>query len=91
MKKVVQLLGVAAAAGLAYKVLTQKKANGSTMLEDLTEAGKGWADKLSQYAGELKDKLMPGMRGPNGEDVYMDMYKRNYYMDTAGSRVYMEE
>lgn len=90
MKKVVQLLGVAAAAGIAYKVLTQKKSNGTTLLDELTEASKGWADKLSEFAGELKDKLMPDLKGPNGESVFKDMYKRNYYTDNTGTRTYMD-
>ena len=98
-------MGLAAVAGVAYKVLTHKKADGSTLLDDLTEAGKGWSDKLNdfaeankgwkdkfnQFVTDVKDRLMPDMKGPNGEDVFTDMYKRNYYTDSQGGRVYMDE
>ena len=104
MKKFTTILGLAAVAGVAYKVLTHKKADGSTLLGDLTdaskgwsdkfnefaEANKGWSDKISQFVGNLKDKLMPDVKGPNGEDVFTDMYKRNYYTDSLGSRTYMD-
>ncbi len=33
---------------------------------------------------------MPDVKGPNGEDVFMDMYKRNYYKNDEGTRVYMD-
>src|SRR5688572_22127328 len=105
MKKMTTILGIAAVAGVAYKILTHKKADGSTLLDDLTEAGKGlgdklnqfaeenkdWKDKVSQFVNKVKDTLMPDMKGPNGEDVFTDMYKRNYYTDGQGSRVYMDE
>jgi hypothetical protein len=105
MKKITTILGVAAVAGVAYKVLTHKKADGSTLLDSLTEAGKGWADKFNEFADasggwkdkfnefvdDVKDRVMPDMKGPNGEDVFTDMYKRNYYTDGQGSRIYMEE
>lgn len=105
MKKLTTILGLAAVAGVAYKVLTQKKADGSTLIDDLTQASKGWSDKFNQFAeankgwpdkiaqiiGNLKDKLMPDLKGPNGEDVFIDMYKRNYYTNDQGSRVYMNE
>ena len=73
------------------QILTHKKSDGTTLLDDLTEAGKGWTDKLSHYMGMLQDKLMPGMKGPNGEEVYSDMYKRSYYHNKEGARTYMED
>ena len=105
MKKMTTLLGLAAVAGVAYKVLTHKKADGSTMLGDLTdrskgwtekfnefaEANSGWKDKFNQFVEALKDRMMPDVKGPNGEDVFADMYKRNYYTDGQGGRVYMDE
>ena len=105
MKKMTTLLGLAAVAGVAYKVLTHKKADGSTMLDDLTERSKGWTekfnefaeanngwkDKFNQFVEALKDKVMPNVKGPNGEEVFADMYKRNYYNDGQGGRVYMDE
>ncbi|MEJ7779547.1 MAG: hypothetical protein WKF68_08145 [Daejeonella sp.] len=104
MKKMTTLIGIAAVAGVAYKLLTHKKANGSTLLDDLTEASKGWTEKVSQFADEnkgwsekinqfvdkIRDRLMPDMKGPNGEDVFMDMHKRNYYKNEEGSRVYTD-
>ena len=104
MKKMTTLLGIAAVAGVAYKVLTHKKPNGTTLLDGLTdaskgwkekvtqfaEANKGWTEKINQFVDTIKDKLMPGMKGPDGEDVFTDMYKRNYYKDNHGSRVYLD-
>ncbi len=91
MKKITQILSIAAAAGVAYKVLTTKRDDGTTLLDNLSEAGKGWGDKLNQYMGKIQDKLMPGMKGPEGEDVFTDMYKRSYYMNKEGSRTYLED
>jgi hypothetical protein len=105
MKKMTTILGIAAVAGVAYKVLTHRKADGTTLLDDITEASKGWGDKLNEFAeankgwkdkfnqfvDNVKDRLMPDMKGPNGEDVFTDMYKRNYYTDGQGGRVYMDE
>lgn len=104
MKKMTTILGIAAVAGVAYKVLTHKKADGSTLLDELTdkskgwadkvsefaEANKGWSDKVSQFVDKIKDRLMPDVKGPNGEDVFVDMYKRNYYTTGEGTRVYMD-
>lgn len=104
MKKMTTLLGIAAVAGVAYKVLTHKKADGTTLLDDLSErskdwsekfnefaeANKGWKDKFNQFVETVKDKLMPDVKGPNGEDVFVDMYKRNYYKSDEGTRVYMD-
>lgn len=104
MKKMTTILGLAAVAGVAYKVLTHKKADGSTVLDDLTERTKGltekfnefadanggWKDKFNQFIEALKDRLMPDVKGPNGEDVFADMYKRNYYKSDDGTRVYMD-
>ena len=105
MKKITTILGIAAVAGVAYKVLTHKKADGATLLDDLTQASKGWGDKINEFADskgawkdkfndfvdKVKDRLMPDLKGPNGEDVYTDMYKRNYYSDGVGGRIYMDE
>lgn len=104
MKKITTILGAAALAGVAYKLLTHKKPDGSTLLDDITGAGKewggkinefvenkGWKDKFDQFVETVKDKLMPDLKGPNGEAVYTDMYKRNYYTDPDGSRIYMDE
>ena len=105
MKKITTILGIAAVAGVAYKILTHKKPDGSTMLDDLVESGKGltdkfnefaesgkgWKDKFNEFVDNVKDRLMPDMKGPNGEDVFTDMYKRNYYTTTDGSRIYMDE
>ena len=91
MKKITQMLSIAAAAGVAYKVLTHKKNDGTTLLDQLSESSKGWTDKLNQYMSTIQDKLMPGMTGPNGERVYKDMYKRNYYKNQEGSRTYLED
>ena len=91
MKKITQMLSIAAAAGVAYKVLTHKKEDGTSLLDQLSESTKGWTDKLNQYMSKIQDKLIPGMKGPNGEDVYRDMYKRSYYKSQEGSRTYMDD
>lgn len=90
MKNSIKILGVIAGAIGAAALLTRKRADGTSMFDDVADAGKSWGDKLVQYGTQLKDKLMPEMKGPNGERVYSDMYDRRYYMNDESKRIYTD-
>ena len=90
MKNAIKILGIIAGAVGAAAIITRKRADGSSMFDDISEKSKNWGDKLVQYGTQLKDKLMPDLKGPNGESVFTDMYDRHYYMDGENSRVYTE-
>ena len=90
MKDVIKILGIIAGAVGAAAIITRKRADGTSMFDDISETGKNWGDKLVQYGTQLKDKLMPDLKGPNGESVFADMYDRHYYLDQEDKRVYTE-
>lgn len=90
MRNSIKILGVIAGAIAAAAIITRKRADGTSLFDDIAEAGKGWGDRLVEYGGRLKDKLMPEMKGPNGESVFSDMYDRHYYMGDGDKRVYTD-
>ena len=90
MKDVIKILGIIAGAVGAAAIITRKRADGTSMFDDISETGKNWGDKLVQYGTQLKDKLMPDLKGPIGESVFADMYDRHYYLDQEDKRVYTE-
>ena len=90
MKNSIKILGIIAGAVGAAALLTRKRANGTSMFDDITQTGKSWGDKIVEYGNQLKDKLMPEMKGPNGENVYSDMYNRHYYMNEENARIYTD-
>lgn len=90
MKNSIKILGVIAGAIGAAALLTRKRADGTSMFDDIADTSKNWGDKLVQYGNQLKDKLMPEMKGPNGESVFSDMYDRQYYMDNDNKRIYTD-
>ena len=90
MKNSIKILGVIAGAIGAAALLTRKRADGTSMFDDIADTSKNWGDKLVQYGTQLKDKLMPEMKGPNGESVFSDMYDRQYYMDSDNKRIYTD-
>ena len=90
MKNSIKIIGVIAGAIGAAALLTRKRADGTSMFDDIADTSKNWGDKLVQYGTQLKDKLMPEMKGPNGESVFSDMYDRQYYMDNDNKRIYVD-
>ena len=90
MKNSVKILAVVAGAIGAAAIITRKRADGTSLFDDISDAGRTWGDKLVRYGTQLKDKLMPEMKGPNGESVFSDMYDRHYYMKPDNTRVYTD-
>lgn len=76
--------GVAAAA-IATLIYRRETA------DELLNSAKGLGDRLVRYGNRLKDSLLHHVKGPNGEDVYIDMYDRQFYEDPSGKRVYLAE
>jgi hypothetical protein len=62
MKNVIKILGIIAGAVGAAAIITRKRADGTSMFDDISETGKNWGDKLVQYGTQLKDKLMPELK-----------------------------
>lgn len=89
-KTIAGLAGVAAGATLLSILLFRKRQDGSTLATDLLGKAKTTGDTLARYGRELKARLLHEVKGPNGEDVYLDMYDRQFYEDPEGKRVYME-
>jgi hypothetical protein len=90
MKNAIKILGIIAGAVGAAALITRKRANGTSMFDDIAETGRNWGDKVVQYGTQLKDKLIHGKTGPNGESVFADMYDRHYYVDSDQKRIYTD-
>ena len=90
MKNSIKIIGIVAGAVAAAALITRKRPDGSSLFDDIADASKGLGDKMLKYGNQLKDRFMPGLKGPNGEDVYLDMYDRHYYMDEMNNRVYTD-
>lgn len=90
MKNSIKILGIIAGAIGAAALITRKRSDGTSLFDDISEKGKSWGDKVLEYGSQLRDKIMPDMKGPNGESVYTDMYDRHYYMNGENSRVYTD-
>ncbi|MEO8795387.1 MAG: hypothetical protein ABI390_07945 [Daejeonella sp.] len=91
MKNSIKIIGIVAGAVAAATLITRKRADGTTMFDDLADASKNLGDKLVQFGTKLKDKFLPDMKGPNGEDMFADMYNRNYYLDDMNNRIYTDQ
>ena len=84
------LWGIVAGAAAAGVILYYKKSEVSRMGGNLRDSARHWSDRLVQYGTELKDRILHNVKGPNGEDVYLDMYDRQFYENEMGQRVYLE-
>lgn len=80
---------VAGAAVLGALMLFKRK-DGQSVGSYLLSCTRDFGSTLGSYASKIKDRLMPDLKGPNGEPVYADMYDRNFYEDDHGERVYLE-
>ena len=90
MKNSVKILAIIVGAVGAAALLNRKRADGSSMFDDISEKGKHLGDKIAEYGTQIKDKFMPDKTGPNGESVFSDMYDRHYYMDDTDTRIYTD-
>lgn len=78
---------VAGVAAAAIATLIYRKETA----DELLNSAKGLGDRLVRYGNRLKDSLLHHVKGPNGEDVYIDMYDRQFYEDPSGKRIYLAE
>lgn len=67
-----------------------KRKDGSTMGSHLWSSAKGLGEDLGGYAAKIKDRLLHNVKGPAGEPVYLDMYDRQFYENSEGQRVYLD-
>ncbi len=91
MKNSIKIIGIVAGAMAAATLITRKRADGTTMFDDIADASKNLGERLVQFGTKLKDKFLPDMKGPNGEDMFADMYNRNYYLDDMNNRIYTDQ
>jgi hypothetical protein len=90
MKNSIKILGIIAGAVGAAALITRKRSDGTSLFDDISETGRSWGGKLKNYGAQIKDRLMPEMKGPNGESVFSDMYDRHYYMTENNTRIYTD-
>ncbi|MBC7744597.1 MAG: hypothetical protein H7096_05795 [Flavobacterium sp.] len=91
MKDLVKIIAIIAGAVGAAALLTRKRADGSTMYDMLSGKGKEFGDKIVRYSAELKDRMMPDIKGSADENVFSNTYHRKYYMDdTNNNRIYTD-
>ncbi len=83
------IIGAVAGAAVLGALMLYKRKNGQTLGSYLINCSKDVGSHLGDYATQLKSKLMPGVKGPNGESVYADMYDRQFYEDENGERMYL--
>jgi hypothetical protein len=90
MKNSIKILGIVAGAIAAATIITRKRADGTSLFDDIAEASKDWGNKLVDYSTRLKEKMTTDTKGPDGESVFSDMYDRQYYMDDTSKKLYTD-
>lgn len=84
------IYAIAAGTAAIGAILYYKRNETSRLAGSLASSAKDLGNKALRYGTQLKDRLLNHVQGPNGEDVYMDMYDRQFYENTDGKRVYLE-
>lgn len=84
------ILGAVAGAAVLGALMLMKRKDGQSVGSYPLTCTKDFVNNMGTYAAEFRDKLMPGLKGPNGEPVYSDMYDRSFYEDDHGERIYLE-
>lgn len=91
MKKIIGISVGAGLAAAAVVALLYKRKDGSRLADGLVDSAKGLGNKLADYGQQIKARLLHHVKGPNGENVFIDMYDRQFYEDTEGKRIYLDE
>lgn len=91
MKKIIGISVGAGLAAAAVVALLYKRKDGSRLADELVDSAKGLGNKLADYGQQIKARLLHHVKGPNGENVFIDMYDRQFYEDTEGKRIYLDE
>ena len=84
------LIGAIAGAAAVVAILYYRRDDVSKISENLVGSAKNLGGKLRDYTNQLKDRILHNVHGPHGEQVYLDMYDRQFYEDDQGRRVYMD-
>jgi hypothetical protein len=84
------LWGIVAGAAAVTAVLYYKRNEVSRASGNILSSARNLGDRLVEYGSEIKDRILHNVKGPNGEDVYLDMYDRQFYEDDMGKRVYLD-
>jgi len=80
---------VAGAAAATAFLTTYKRKNGTRLTDGLLEHARNIGNRVAEYGNQIKDRLLNNVKGPNGENIYLDMYDRQFYEDNSGKRVYV--
>lgn len=84
------LFGIVAGAVAVTAALYYKRSEVSKAGNRFLDSARGFGDRLVEYGTDIKNRLLQNVKGPNGEDVYLDMYDRQFYEDEMGKRVYLD-
>jgi hypothetical protein len=90
MKNSIKILGIVAGAIAAATIITRKRADGTSLFDDIAEESKDWGNKLVDYSTRLKEKMTTDIKGPDGDSVFSDMYDRQYYMDDTSKKLHTD-
>ena len=86
---------------IAGDSLAQQKKDKTTFGQDVKQAGKSTGKAVKKAgkkvgevgakgAAKVKDKSVKGVKGPNGETVYIDEHQNKYYINKKAKRVYIK-
>jgi len=91
MKKKLGLIGAAAGAAAVLAILYYRREDVSRLAGSFASSVKNTGKKLRNYTQKVKDRLLHDVHGPNGEQVYADMYDRQFYKNAEGERIYLDQ
>jgi len=84
------ILGAVAGAAAVVAILYYRKDDVSKLAGNLIGTAKDAGNKLKDLTNQVKDRLLHNVHGPHGEQVFLDMYDRQFYEDETGKRVYVD-
>ena len=90
MKNSLKIIGIIAGAVTAATLITRKRADGTSLFDHIADASKGFGDRIAQWGSNLKDRLIPHSKEPEDDDLFSDMYKREFYMYDKKNRIYTD-
>jgi hypothetical protein len=90
MKNSLKIIGIVAGAVAAATLITRKRADGTSLFDDIADSCKGFGDQFSQFGSNLKNRVAPNSPEPEGDELSSDMYEREYYRDDMNNRIYTD-
>jgi len=82
---------VAGAAAVGAALMFYKRKDGTTLGSHLLNSARDLSGNIGGYAASIKDRLLHNVKGPGGEPVYVDMYDRQFYENSEGQRIFLEQ